>query len=104
MPLEPQAGLPALTPQQAGPRPVRTVLVSNAPAPYRVPALRMLASSPDVALEVVYCAPPHIDPSLSAADHGFEPRYLGGRYVALDRRFLHADLQVVALLRRHRPF
>ncbi len=93
----------AAAPLHTAARRVRVTLVSNAPAPYRVPALRLLAQCPDIALEVVYCAPPHIDTSLSAADHGFEPRYLGGRYVALDRRFLHADWRVVGLLRRLDP-
>ncbi len=97
----PESG--AAAPLHTAARRVRVALVSNAPAPYRVPALRMLAQCPDVALEVVYCAPPHIDTSLSATDHGFEPRYLGGRYVALDRRFLHADGRVVTLLRRLDP-
>lgn len=93
----------AVIPSHPTTRRVRVVLVSNAPAPYRVPALRILARSPDIALDVIYCAPPHIDPSLSAVDHGFEPHYLGGRYLALDRRFLHADLRVIGLLRRLNP-
>ncbi len=84
-------------------RPLRVALVSNAPAPYRVPALRLVAQSPDIALDVIYCAPAHIDTSPASVDHGFEPHYLQGRYIALAQRFLHADMRIVPLLNRLKP-
>lgn len=82
---------------------VRVALVTNVPAPYRVPAMRLLAADPSIELDVVYCAPPHIDTTLDAAAHGFEPVQLRGRYRAYGRRFMHADPGVIPVLRRLRP-
>ena len=81
----------------------RIVVVSNVPTPYRVPALRALANLPGVKLDVIYCAPPHIDKTLDAAAHGFEPHFLTGRYFVFERRFLHDDFNVVRLLKTLKP-
>ena len=90
---------------QAAPNlsPTRVVIVGNAPAPYRVPALRLLAGNPDISLEIVYCTHPHIDPSISSSDHGLAPRFLGGRYLAMDHRFLHSNWRVVSILESLKP-
>lgn len=82
---------------------INAVIVTNAPAPYRVPGWRKVSEAEDIDLDVIYCAQPHIDASLDAAAHGFATHFLTGRYRAMERRFMHSDLGVWSLLNRLRP-
>lgn len=82
---------------------INVVIVTNAPAPYRVPGWRRVAEAQDIHLDVIYCSKPHIDATLDAAAHGFGTHYLTGRYRAMERRFMHSDLGVWSLLSRLRP-
>ena len=82
---------------------IKAVLVTNVPAPYRVPMLRRVAEQNDIDLEVIYCAQPHIDPTLDDDAHGFKPHFLQGRYLAMEKRFMHADRSILSLLDRLRP-
>lgn len=84
-------------------RPIRAVVVTNVPAPYRVPVYNRVATLPDIDLQVVYCAPPHIDPTLDAAAHDFPVHFLTGSYWAMNKRFMHLDWSVTALLNRLAP-
>lgn len=79
------------------------VLVTNAPAPYRVPALALLARNPDISLNVIYCTHSHIDKTLDTNEHGFESYFLTKPYYAFERRFIHIDIGVIKLLRELRP-
>lgn len=83
--------------------PLRIALIFNTPTPYRVPALKLLAEDPQVHLDVIYCAAPHIDSTLGDAAHGFKPYFLGGEYQVFERRFMHNDFSVVSLLKQLRP-
>jgi glycosyltransferase involved in cell wall biosynthesis len=83
--------------------PIKVVVVTNVPAPYRVPVWQRVAKEEGIDLEVVYCAPSHIDPSLDAAAHGFKTHFLQGPHWVMERRFLHADIGVVRLLDRLKP-
>ncbi|MBW8370389.1 MAG: glycosyltransferase family 4 protein [Thiobacillus sp.] len=82
---------------------INAVIVSNAPAPYRVPGWRRVAEAEDIHLDVIYCTQPHIDTTLDAAAHGFSTHFLTGRYKAMDRRFMHSDLGIWSLLNQLRP-
>lgn len=82
---------------------INVVIVSNAPAPYRVPGWRRVAEAEDIHLDVIYCTQPHIDTSLDAAAYGFTPHFLKGRYRAMERRFMHSDLGVWSKLNKLRP-
>jgi len=83
--------------------PLRVALVTNVPAPYRLPALQRVARRGDIELHAVYCSAPHIDDTLGAQAHGFATHWLGGTYRAMERRFLHNDLGVTRVLRRIQP-
>jgi len=82
---------------------IKAVLITNVPAPYRVPMLRRVSEQDDIDLTVIYCAQSHIDPTIDDEAHGFKPHFLQGRYVVMEKRFMHADLAVVCLLNRLRP-
>lgn len=81
----------------------RVVLVTNTPAPYRVPGWRIVADSADIRLDVVYCTRAHIDRSLDSDAHGFATHFLRGRYRAMERRFMHSDPAIWRLLNKLRP-
>lgn len=82
---------------------INAVIVTNAPAPYRVPGWRKVSEAEDIDLDVIYCTQPHIDASFDAAAHGFATHFLTGRYRVMERRFMHSDLGVWSLLNRLRP-
>lgn len=84
-------------------RKITAVIVTNAPAPYRLPGWRKVAEADDIQLDAIYCTQPHIDTSLDSAAYGFTPHFLTGRYRAMERRFMHCDLGVWSLLNRLRP-
>ena len=82
---------------------VKVAVVTNVPAPYRVPVWQRVAKAQGIELEVIYCGPPYIDPTLDASAHGFPHHYLKGPYWITERRFLHWDLGVLGLLSRISP-
>lgn len=85
------------------PRRIRCAVVTNVPAPYRLPMWDILAASGQVDLHVIYCAAAHIDPSQDGRNSNHGVHFLGGRYHAFDTRFTHADLGVCKVLAEIRP-
>ena len=82
---------------------IKVAIVTNVPAPYRVPVWRRVAQTEGINLDLIFCARPHIDTSMDSADYGFITHFLTGRYLAMDRRFMHCDFRVWSLLNRLRP-
>ena len=82
---------------------IKAVIVTNVPAPYRVPVWRRVAQSAGINLELVFCAPAHIDTTTTPDSYGFTKHFLHGRYHAMRRRFMHYDLGVWSLLNRLQP-
>lgn len=87
----------------SGARPLRCVVVTNVPTPYRVPVWDILADSGQVDLHVVYCSVAHIDPSQDGSSRRHGVHFLKGRYRSSGTRFSHADLGVMRLLGELRP-
>ncbi|MGD0959414.1 MAG: glycosyltransferase family 4 protein [Methylomonas sp.] len=82
---------------------IKAVIVTNVPAPYRVPVWRRVAEAEGIELELIFCAPAHIDTATRPDDYGFSMHFLSGRYFAMQRRFMHYDLNVWSLLNRLKP-
>jgi glycosyltransferase involved in cell wall biosynthesis len=82
---------------------INVVLVTNVPAPYRIPVLRKLAESCTVDLTVIYCSQPHIDTTTTTTEYGFKHLFLNGYYFAKGRRFIHADLSIWKKLNQLQP-
>lgn len=72
-------------------RPLRVAVVTNAPVPYRSPLYAELARRGEIEPHLIYCTQPHVDASQREAEHGYAAHFLGGRYWAMERRFIHAD-------------
>lgn len=82
---------------------IKVAIITNVPAPYRVPVWRRVAAASGINLELIFCSQPHIDTSQNPADYGFSMHFLTGRYIAMKRRFMHCDFRVWALLDRLQP-
>lgn len=88
---------------QATKRPIRCAVITNVPAPYRLPTWDLLAASGHVELHMVYCAGAHIDPSQDGRSSRYQVHFLKGRYEIHDTRFSHADPGVWRLLNSIQP-
>ncbi len=82
---------------------IKTVIVTNVPAPYRVPVWRRVAADPEVDLSVIFCSKPHIDTQTAPDSYGFKHLFLTAPYLAMQRRFMHCDLGIWGELRRLNP-
>jgi glycosyltransferase involved in cell wall biosynthesis len=82
---------------------INAVIVTNVPPPYRIPAWRLVAQTNGINLELVFCAQPHIDTSISPEEYGFRSHFLKGRYHIMDQRFMHFDFGVWSLLNDLKP-
>jgi glycosyltransferase involved in cell wall biosynthesis len=83
--------------------PMRCVVVTNVPTPYRAPVWEILGGIDGLDLHVVYCAAAHIDPSQDGRSTRYQTHFLSGRYQAMDNRFFHADWSTWRLLDQIRP-
>lgn len=82
---------------------IRCVVVTNVPAPYRVPVWDRLADLEQIELHVVYCAPAHIDPTLKGFSQKYGVHFLKGKYKDYEAGFMHMDFSVVKLLSSLKP-
>lgn len=82
---------------------IRCVVVTNVPAPYRVPVWEHLANFQEIELHVIYCAPAHIDPTQSGHSQKYGVHFLTGKYKDYEAGFMHMDFSVVSLLSSLKP-
>ncbi len=83
--------------------PINTVLITNVPAPYRVPIWRKVNESNIINLNVIFCSKPHIDTTTPTCEYGFPHQFLNGQYVVKGRRFIHADFGIWKKLNQLKP-
>ena len=82
----------------------RVILVTNAPAPYRIPAYELLAKHTDISLTIVYCTHSHIQNlTEQKSENCYRTCYLTKPYFAFKRSFLHSDMSVIKLLNEIKP-
>ena len=82
---------------------MNAVLVTNVPAPYRVPVWHRVANLNNIKLDLIFCAPQHIDTSIVITDYAFTSHFLTGRYDIKEKRFMHMDIGVWTLLNKLNP-
>lgn len=90
-------------PSSSTTRPVRVALVTNIPAPYRIPVLERLASQPGCELHVVYCSGIEPDRAWQLQQGAFETTYLQPRFVTFRSRYVHINPDVWSALGKARP-
>lgn len=84
-------------------RPTRVAIVTNIPAPYRLPVYEALSGEPGVALRVIFCSGREPDRDWDLATPRFEHQFLQQRFVTVAGRFVHANLDVWQALQAGQP-
>ncbi len=83
--------------------PVRLVIVTNIPAPYRIPVYNLLAQEPDLNLHVVFCSGREPDREWNLGQAGFAHTFLNQSFVRYRGRFIHINHDVWSVLLSLRP-
>lgn len=84
-------------------RPIRVAMVTNIPAPYRIPIYERLASLKDCDLQLFYCSGVEPDRAWQLRQGDFKKVYLKERFVSVKGRFIHVNPDVWSALRKARP-
>jgi glycosyltransferase involved in cell wall biosynthesis len=82
---------------------IRVALVTNIPAPYRIPVYERLADKPGCALHLVYCSGSEPDRAWRLKAGQFDKTYLKQRFITFRGRFIHVNPDVWPTLRAMRP-
>lgn len=85
------------------PKSIRLVVVTNIPAPYRLPVYDLLAQEPDIDLHVVYCSGREPDREWNLGQSGFAHTFLNQSFVRYRGRFIHINHDVWSVLLSLRP-
>jgi glycosyltransferase involved in cell wall biosynthesis len=76
------------------------VIVSNVPAPYRVPVYERLARMPGIDLHVVFCALREPNRLWDLPPLDFPHTFLKERFVTVNGRYIHVNTDAIKTLRR----
>ena len=82
---------------------MRVAMVTNIPAPYRLPVYERLAQTPDVELCVIFFSGLEPDRQWSLPVGNFAQVFLREKFIQFQGRFIHANLDVWAQLRKFHP-
>ena len=82
---------------------VRACVVTNIPAPYRVPVFDLLSRRQGLDLCVLYCARTEPDRHWSLPSPAHPHQFLGGQLLRRGQRFIHVNPSVWSALRRFQP-
>lgn len=77
---------------------VKVALVTNIPAPYRVPVFERLSRVPGCELHLVYCSGTEPDRAWRLSEGAYRQHYLRERFVTVGGRFIHVNVDVGAVL------
>lgn len=83
--------------------PLRVVIVTNIPAPYRIPVYALLAREPDIDLHVVFCSGREPDRHWNLGEAAFAHTFLNESFVRYRGRFIHVNHDVWSVLLKLSP-
>ena len=83
--------------------PIKVALVTNIPAPYRLPVYELLANVPGVTLRIFFCSEREPDRAWNLDAFNFPCEVLPGRVWQRRGRFIHANPGLWPALRRFSP-
>lgn len=81
----------------------RLAIVTNIPAPYRIPVYELLSNKPSIQLTVIFCSEVEPDRVWHLAKGKFDAIYLKQRFVTFRERFIHINPDVWQNLRKIKP-
>lgn len=82
---------------------MRVAMVTNIPAPYRLPVYIQLAQRPELDVHVVFCSGREPDREWNLGRFPFAHTFLGERFLSFRGRFIHINQDVWQVLHRLRP-
>ncbi|MFN4267111.1 MAG: glycosyltransferase family 4 protein [Aquabacterium sp.] len=82
---------------------IKVALVTNIPAPYRVPVFERLARTPGCELHLVYCSGTEPDRAWKLPAGTYRQHFLKERFVTVSGRFIHVNPDVGSVLAQIGP-
>lgn len=82
---------------------LRIAIVTNIPAPYRLPVYALLAQEPDLDLHVVYCSGREPDRAWNLGQAQFAHTFLNESFVNYRGRYIHINHDVWSVLQSLKP-
>ena len=82
---------------------IRVAIVTNIPAPYRLPVFEALAADPQIELKVFFCSGREPDREWDLRAARFEQVHLRERFISYRGRFIHFNPDVWGALRLFQP-
>lgn len=86
-----------------GASPTRVAIVTNIPAPYRLPVYESLATEPQITLKVFFCSGREPDREWNLRESNFDQFHLRERFISYSGRFIHINPDVWGALRSFSP-
>ena len=87
----------------ANPKRIRVAMVTNIPAPYRLPVYEGMAAEKDIDLKLFYCSGKEPDRAWELAEIDIPVQYLRERYITFSGRFIHINPDVWTALKAFKP-
>lgn len=84
-------------------RAVRLAVVTNIPAPYRVPAYNRIAADPRICFKAFYASEREPDRNWDLGKFSHDHAYLEGRFVTLSGRYIHHNPAIFRQLAEFEP-
>jgi glycosyltransferase involved in cell wall biosynthesis len=82
---------------------MRIVLVTNIPAPYRIPVYNIVTRELGDDFFVIFCAPIEPNRQWNLEEFGFKHVYLRENFSKSGGAFVHNNLDVIGVLRKYKP-
>lgn len=82
---------------------MKVVLITNNPAPYRIPIFNIIASTPGIDFQVLYCSEREPDRFWSLPELNHDHRYLDGHAFSFHGRYIHWNKAVSKILKEISP-
>jgi glycosyltransferase involved in cell wall biosynthesis len=82
---------------------LKLAIVTNIPAPYRLPVYEALAADSQIELKVFFCSGREPDREWDLRDANFEQVFLRERFISFRGRFIHFNFDVWSALRAYSP-
>jgi len=82
---------------------VRVALVTNIPAPYRMPVYRLVANEPGIEFKVFFCAGKEPDREWNVDTSGFAHQFMRERFITVRGRYIHVNPDIWQTLNEFRP-
>jgi glycosyltransferase involved in cell wall biosynthesis len=89
--------------RSAASAPIRVAMVTNIPAPYRVPIYERLGADPDLAFKVFFCAGSEPDRNWQGQAPRYPHHFLPERFVTVGGRYIHLNPGMWRALAEFKP-